>query len=697
MAVDHHPGEVEMPSRGQTVTMRRRTTRAASQDAATGSDSEEEFEGDTVQINHLVQEHEPSDSRTQESEDKLAKACSATSTEVSGSVGEENMNEEMVRLRSELERENGARLELEHEKNVLEAQIEAVMKDFDAKLQGKGQEIGALNGMNAHLQTQVNELQCLLNEEKGKTSGIATTSSSVAASPSLVMKELQNKVANLEEELANGEELLTGLESENEAIRKDLEEAHSNIQELDDERREIQSQIKALEKELESAVVEINDLKATCKRRGESESSLKVEMSTYLQRIKELENQVKEHASVDTIATQHAEIEAVKCASQELKAEIEQKEELITSLRSQLSGATATIQSKTEAARSPSETELKALRDAAFAAARVMELEQELGQLKTKSAGGAPEQHTSGGNAEKTHEVLTDSKQEKDALVRELNCLAEEKLVLKSRAEKAENEARRAREDFDATQQELRRAQELVSALGGNERAKEKEIVEVRSEAVATRDALIDSQKQVKKLEKKVAAMEAEASKKEDVLAELENDLFQLKQEAEAASNDTSSHQVSSLQAEVQQLADDLKAKNSRIERLEKSKLTKDQLDKIKAIKEEKVRLAKENKRLAAQLEAPPSSGGDGGGGADMKDMQVQLKDKAFQVEEYEKERQNILRVLEKEGFDITKHQDSSFNLESTMDHSDLCISSSLAGIIDNLRRDSQKFSDSVQ
>lgn len=676
------------------MTMRRTSNRATASQDAEGSDSDEFDDGDTVPLGVPLQ---------------AQGACSGVDKKVSSTTGSENVGSgereggeedveggETGRLIMELEQERGLRVELERQKCILEIQVESVMKDFDSKLQGKGQEIAALNGMNAHLQSQVNELQCLLNEEKGKNSSSAGSTSSSASSPSLVTKELQSKVASLEDELKDGEELLTGLESENDAIRKELEEAHNNIQDLDDERSETHSQIKALEKELESAVVEINELKENCRRKGEAENVLKGEVSAHLQLIGTLEAQAKYKAS------------------EELKTEAERKE-MILSLQKQLSEATSAeaardvIGDAAGGAGGASERETKAVRDAAFAAARVMELEQELDRVKMESAEEAKikQEQPSKGTAETgvkngANEVLTESMLEKDSLVRELNILTEEKLSCESRANTAEKDAMQSREELHATRQELSKMQLDVNSQEIAARAKEKEIVEVRSEATATRDALIDSQKQVKKLEKKVTTLEEEASKKEDVLAELENDLFQLKQEAEAASNETSSHQVSTLQAEVQQLSEDLTTKNARIERLEKSKLTKDQLDKIKAIKEEKVRLTKENKRLTAQLEASSSSSssegvGGGGDGAEAKELQVQLKDKAFQVEEYERERQNILQVLEKEGFNVAKHQDSSFNLDSTMDHSDLCISSSLAGIIDDLRRGGQKISDSEE
>lgn len=613
------------------MTMRRRQGTATSLGQEDRDGSESEGEGDTVPLDSI--------NRIQE---------------VMTTATAENAEEDTKRLLEELKAERGLRKDLERQKGILESQVQAVLRDLDSKLQGKGQEIAALNGMNAHLQAQVRELQCSLNANETKVSSLKANPS---ASPSIAVKELQKRAATLEEELSNGEELLSGLESENESFRKEIEEAHMNIQELDDERRETQIQIKELEKELESAVVEINDLKDSSKRKSELESALQGEINNHLESKTALEKQLSE------------------------------------------------LIMQGESTSKPSESETKAVRDAAFAAARVMELEQELEKMREENESPVKQERSKSSDAGPSKgkvmedEVLSDSRQERDALERELRSVTEEKKAFESQATNAASDLVLVREDLDVTKQALARKQAEYDSIV---RTKEKEIVEVRLEASATRDALIDSQKQVIKLEKRCEALEGDIGEKEDHIAEVENELFQLRQEAEAASEETSSHQIVALQTEVQRLTEDLKTKNARIEKLEKSKLTKDQLDKIKAIKEEKTRLLKENKRLQEQLrlsssDATASAASVVGGSSDAKELEVLLKDKTYQVEEYEKERQNILQVLEQQGFSVSKHQDSSFNLDSTMDHSDLCISSSLAGIIDNLRKESQKISDSEE
>ena len=89
---------------------------------------------------------------------------------------------------------------------------------------------------------------------------------------------------------------------------------------------------------------------------------------------------------------------------------------------------------------------------------------------------------------------------------------------------------------------------------------------------------------------------------------------------------------------EARALRDDLTAKDLRIAHLETTKLTQDQLNKIKAVKEERKRLSEDNKTMKRQLQAlkkayddlkataAPSASAGAGAGMDAADLAMQLE-----------------------------------------------------------------------
>ena len=341
-----------------------------------------------------------------------------------------------------------------------------------------------------------------------------------------------------------------------------------------------------------------------------------------------------------------------------------------------------------------SEREKKAERDAAMRAAEVMELEEEVAGLKkeieilnrkgmdTSTVSETPETCMKA-DVSPVPPLAFD----KDTLVGEMNALMEMKTEFESRATAAEDKVQGLTITLNLMEEQLNQHRLKVEVSVETIRGKEAEIVEVRSEVAATRDALIDSQKHVKKLEKRVETLEQDASKQDDYVTEVENELFTLRQAAEAASTEEPTQQLA-LAAEVKELREDCKAKDARIEKLEKSKLTRENLDKIKAIKEEKTRLAKENKKLNRQLEEMNNSArGTSSSNKELSSLQVQLDDRNSQLQEYEAERQSVLRVLEEHGVDANKLTDSGLNLDASLDHTDLDISATLIRVLKDLKK----------
>jgi chromosome segregation ATPase len=119
----------------------------------------------------------------------------------------------------------------------------------------------------------------------------------------------------------------------------------------------------------------------------------------------------------------------------------------------------------------------------------------------------------------------------------------------------------------------------------------------LEAEVNSKNEALSSKEEQLATLTEKCEQLEAEIESKDDALAETENELFQLRQEMEASAfTSTSELDLKAHQRELDE-------KDLRIAHLEKSKLTKDQLEKIKQVKEDRARLAAENKELKKQCE----------------------------------------------------------------------------------------------
>ena len=270
----------------------------------------------------------------------------------------------------------------------------------------------------------------------------------------------------------------------------------------------------------------------------------------------------------------------------------------------------------------------------------------------------------------------------------EMNAMMEQKNEFESRATIAEASVQELTAKLSLAEEQLDQVRLKIETVSESVRMKDSEIFEVRSEAAATREALIDSQKVVKRLEKQIETLESDLKKQEDIVVELDNDMFTLRQAAEAAAVAEEHTASVALATEVETLREKMKAKDARIEKLEKSKLTRENLDKIKAIKDEKTRLAKENKKLTRQLEEIHA--GEGGATVTNKKvtaLQLQLDDRSSQVEEYEAERRSLLQILEEHGVDATRLSDSGLDLDSSLDHSDLDIGSTLSRVLQSWKK----------
>ena len=136
-------------------------------------------------------------------------------------------------------------------------------------------------------------------------------------------------------------------------------------------------------------------------------------------------------------------------------------------------------------------------------------------------------------------------------------------------------------------------------------------------------------------LQDKCAALLTELSAKDDALAETENELFQLKQESEGSPD--------ILNDSIKALNEEIIAKDERIAHLEKSKLTKDQLDKIRQVKEDRSRLSTENKDLKKRIEKLKSTVSET---PVLQTLREQMSELMLKTEANKNERQNIISLL---------------------------------------------------
>jgi len=163
-------------------------------------------------------------------------------------------------------------------------------------------------------------------------------------------------------------------------------------------------------------------------------------------------------------------------------------------------------------------------------------------------------------------------------------------------------------------------------------------------------------------LTEKCVSLEAEIESKDDALAETENEIFQLRQETDASA---SAGNIVDMTLYLHAL----KEKDARIAHLEKSKLTKDQLEKIKQVKEDRARLASENKELKKQCEKlklkSTSAKSDGPNDELIKSLNTQIADFTGQVKSYEAERHALFTFLQQIQFNtaaIPEHDKQSCN-----------------------------------
>lgn len=265
-------------------------------------------------------------------------------------------------------------------------------------------------------------------------------------------------------------------------------------------------------------------------------------------------------------------------------------------------------------------------------------------------------------------QTVTTGDAEKDQLLTEMNTLQETNWELETRMNEAEADAKNLREQLSNYDKSSAREQELIM------RAAESEMNILRNKLKEVENCFSTTKEEVANLTVKCQRFEAEMLEKEDTIAQVENELYKLQ------SNSNGGDSI-----DYQKLKEDLDAKDKRIAHLETCKLTKEQMEKIKVLKEERKKFQEDSKIMKKQLHAlkkayddlkvssTTGTSNDASAIRDLADARVQLaevtsqletaqsvskslKDKlrecAKQLQEYETERAGVIDVLERHGID---------------------------------------------
>jgi len=275
-------------------------------------------------------------------------------------------------------------------------------------------------------------------------------------------------------------------------------------------------------------------------------------------------------------------------------------------------------------------------------------------------------------------------------LIQEMNTLMEQKCESDARAATAEENARKYREQLSEFDKSAAREQEELMA------AAEAEMTNLQT-ALSAKDKALQE--------------------KEDTLASMKNKLFTLQQQTSASHNTIASDENVLDDTSTAKLRAIIADKDKRIAHLETTKLTKEQMAKIKTVKDERTKFYNESKALkknlkelkkaydelaaspAAILQSGPSYGAEDAvqqaneltsrlaqtkselerTKSLVDSLKDKLKDCSKQLQEYEIERKGVVDILNNAGVDTTgllpcdASMDESFGSMLGGEERDLC------------------------
>lgn len=488
-----------------------------------------------------------------------------------------------------------------------------------------------------------NELQALLKEKESQ-SNQQNANASLQSQLEEVIQE--RDYLNAELDTAN-----TEIESLKEAMEEAMK-VQGNEQELlalKQEKSYLSAELEKYVESMELADSKVKSLEAEVEGFKKERDDLNTELDQASQQIQELtdalieaENLTKHETSSDNM-DRVEQIESLKEELSKLQAASELANDRINQLEAKLA--------RTVEERDDLHYQIATLKK------DVMNRDDSIAQLRLEISA-----HT-----------VTTGDGEKDQLLAEMNTLQETNWELENRMNTIESEAKTLREQLSDYDKASAREQELIM------KAAESEMSILRTKLQDTESSLSKTKEDIASLTTKCHKFETELLEKEDAIAQAENELYNLQSQLKEKGDDNSNESSS---ADILKLKEEIEVKDKRIAHLETCKLTKEQMEKIKVLKEERKKFQEDSKIMKKQLHAlkkayddlkAGATNGDVSAVRDLADARVQLaevtsqletaqsvskslKDKlrecAKQLQEYETERAGVIDVLERHGID---------------------------------------------
>jgi chromosome segregation ATPase len=319
------------------------------------------------------------------------------------------------------------------------------------------------------------------------------------------------------------------------------------------------------------------------------------------------------------------------------------------------------------------------------------------------------------------------------ALIVELNSLMEQKMEADARAKTAEDDAKHYREQLSEHDKTSAKEQEDLMSAAEKEmdvlrtqlrllkvELDKKEMNPVPDDISDELDRLRKDASETKAL---VGKYDLAIQEKEEALASVENDLHELQNEmansashmkSETASGaGASSVDVRELQSQLEHMTEQVAEKEHRIAHLERSKVTKEQMLKIKHVQDERKKYQEECKTLKKQLlqlkkayenvpkpsaKSPystPSKSAKAGQSSNHEIVGIlkdKLRDCSSQIREYEEERNFLISTLKDADMQLTKKTDSDSDVSDMADSGlEINIGHSVENLILEMQKCKQK------
>lgn len=275
---------------------------------------------------------------------------------------------------------------------------------------------------------------------------------------------------------------------------------------------------------------------------------------------------------------------------------------------------------------------------------------------------------------------------EKEQLIEELNSFMEKNFTLEATVSEYQKQLSELSTKLSNYDRDAAEEQELFARAAESEMDNLRfQLKEAAGDAAQARTTLQSKEEECVKLsmmlQSKLDMNQAEA----DSLASMNNQIHELRSTLFSMQSERDELRKT-LACMKDDVAQQLDVKDKRIAHLEASKLTKDQMEKIKIIKDERRKFYEENKELKRQLEMSSAKGSSSSSGvagghstAEVLDLKSQiernqlvikthkdkLKECLDQLKEYEGERSAVIDCLEKFGVDcnVLRLTDLSYSM----------------------------------